>query len=402
MSNRYQAAILTASYFPLKTPNAPTIGTATAGASSASVTFTAPANVGGGAITGYTVTSSPGGFTGTGASSPITVSGLSNFTSYTFTVVATNAFGTGPQSAASNSVTPVPPSQTAYTTPGTYSWVAPSGLSPATVSVVCVGGGGGGYFAYAGDPYYAGAAGGGGGLGYVNGYSVTANNSYTVVVGAGAVMSTSAIGQTSGGDSYFVSTGTVKGGGGVGGSSNAGGNAGAGTGGTYAGTGGGNGGNGSGAGYYNSANYWPGGAGGAGGYAGNGGEGASSNSTATAGSAGSGGGGGGGSSGYGSSGGWAGGGVGILGQGSSGAGGSGPSGGGGGSGGAAGGSGFVAPNYANGGAGGAYGGGGGGGSPSTGNGGTHNGGVGGSGAVRIIYSFTGVTRSFPSTNTGDL
>ena len=91
-------------------PGAPTIGTATAGSSSASVTFTAPTNAGYPAtITGYTVTSSPGGFTGTGASSPITVSGLTNGTAYTFTVAATNATGTGPASAASNSATPVAP-----------------------------------------------------------------------------------------------------------------------------------------------------------------------------------------------------------------------------------------------------------------------------------------------------
>lgn len=399
MSQRYQGGFLTASYFPLKTPNAPTIGTATAGDASASVAFTAPANVGGGAITGYTVTSSPGGFTGTGASSPITVSGLSNGTAYTFTVVATNAFGTGPQSAASNSATPVPPVQTAYTTPGTYSWVAPSGLSPATVSVVCVGGGGGGFATGAGDGYYAGACGGGGGLGYKNGYSVTSGSSYTVVVGAGAVMSTGA--QTNGGTSYFVSTGLVRGGGGNGGSSASPG-AGAGAGGDYAGDGGGNGGNGSGGGQFNSSNYFPGGGGGAGGYAGNGGAGAPSAGPYTNGSAGSGGGGGGGSSGYGSIGGMAGGGVGILGQGSNGAGGGNPSGGGGGSGGAQGG-GFGAPgNPAQGAPGGAYGGGGGGGNPSTGNGGNHNGGLGGVGAVRLIYSFSGVTRSFPSTNTGDL
>jgi hypothetical protein len=106
MSRRYQAAILTASYNGLQVPNAPTIGTATAGAGSASVTFTAPANVGGGAITSYTVISSPGSIIGTGASSPITVSGLTNGTAYTFTVVATNAYGSGPASAASNSVTP--------------------------------------------------------------------------------------------------------------------------------------------------------------------------------------------------------------------------------------------------------------------------------------------------------
>lgn len=106
MSKRYQAAILTASYNGLLVPNAPTIGTATAGSGSASVTFTAPSNVGGGAITSYTVISSPGSILGTGSSSPITVSGLTNDTAYTFTVVATNAYGSGPASAASNSVTP--------------------------------------------------------------------------------------------------------------------------------------------------------------------------------------------------------------------------------------------------------------------------------------------------------
>jgi hypothetical protein len=89
-------------------PGAPTIGTATAGDASASVTFTAPANPGipASSLT-YTVTSSPGGLTGTGASSPITVTGLTNGTSYTFTVTATNTSGTGAASAASNSVTPV-------------------------------------------------------------------------------------------------------------------------------------------------------------------------------------------------------------------------------------------------------------------------------------------------------
>ena len=87
---------------------APTIGTATAGALSASVAFTAPTYTGSG-ITGYTATSSPGGITGTGASSPVTVSGLTAGTAYTFTVTATTAAGQGPASAASNSVTPTAP-----------------------------------------------------------------------------------------------------------------------------------------------------------------------------------------------------------------------------------------------------------------------------------------------------
>ena len=106
MSMRYQAGIILPGYNPLKVANAPTIGTATAGGSSASVTFTAPSDVGGGAITGYTVVSTPSGISGTGTSSPITVSGLTNGTAYTFKVFATNAYGPSPLSAASNSATP--------------------------------------------------------------------------------------------------------------------------------------------------------------------------------------------------------------------------------------------------------------------------------------------------------
>jgi hypothetical protein len=106
MSMRYQAGIVLPGYNPLKVPNAPTIGTATGGNASASVTFTAPSDVGGGAITGYSVVSTPSGIIGTGASSPVTVSGLSNGTAYTFKVFATNAYGPSPLSAASNSVTP--------------------------------------------------------------------------------------------------------------------------------------------------------------------------------------------------------------------------------------------------------------------------------------------------------
>jgi FtsP/CotA-like multicopper oxidase with cupredoxin domain len=86
-------------------PGAPTIGTATAGNAKAVVSFTAPASNGGSPITSYTVTSSPGGITATGTASPITVTGLTNGTAYTFTVTATNAVGTGPASSPSNSVT---------------------------------------------------------------------------------------------------------------------------------------------------------------------------------------------------------------------------------------------------------------------------------------------------------
>ncbi|HEY0964077.1 MAG TPA: fibronectin type III domain-containing protein, partial [Pseudomonadales bacterium] len=90
-------------------PGAPTIGTATAGDTLATVSFTAPASNGGVAITGYTVTSTPGHITANGTSSPITVAGLTNGTAYTFTVTATNSIGTGSASAASNSVAPAAP-----------------------------------------------------------------------------------------------------------------------------------------------------------------------------------------------------------------------------------------------------------------------------------------------------
>lgn len=74
---------------------------------SVSVSFMAPVNTGGISITSYTVTSTPGNFTATGAGSPIVITGLTGGTSYTFTVHATNANGDGPESVSSNAVTPI-------------------------------------------------------------------------------------------------------------------------------------------------------------------------------------------------------------------------------------------------------------------------------------------------------
>ena len=87
-------------------PGAPTSVTATAGQGQATVSFTAPASNGGAAITSYTVTSSPGNIAVSGAGSPLTVTGLTNGTAYTFTVTATNSAGTSSASTVSNSVTP--------------------------------------------------------------------------------------------------------------------------------------------------------------------------------------------------------------------------------------------------------------------------------------------------------
>jgi len=86
-------------------PLAPTIGTAiVSGESVVSVGFSAPVE-GDGTITSYTVTSSPGGLTGIGTSSPISVYGLTSNTAYTFTTTATNSGGTSVASNASTSVT---------------------------------------------------------------------------------------------------------------------------------------------------------------------------------------------------------------------------------------------------------------------------------------------------------
>lgn len=354
-------------------PNAPTIGTATAGTSNcASVTFTAPTCTGYPAgITGYAVVSTPGCFTATGASSPVTVTGLTTGTSYTFKVKAQNASGYGALSAASNSITATVQTCATYTTPGTYSWVAPTGVT--SVAVVAVGAGGGGKYNVGGS---------GGGLGYRNAYSVTPGSSYTVVVGTGGTAATTGT-ATSGGISYFVGCSVVAGSGGGGGGS-------CGGGGSYVGTGGGSGGTGV---------INVGGGGGAGGYSGNGGNGGQGGYSGISGSGGAGGGGGGGvitccCNRFTSSGG--GGGVGLFGQGTSGTGGATQYRGGGGSGGVGGG---TTKNS------GSYGGGGGSGgslyNPCTGKYTFYIGASGASGAVRIVWAGgSRGTPSFPSTNVG--
>lgn len=80
-------------------PGAPSIDEVVPGDGQATVYFSPPASDGGSPITGYTVTTEPGGQSTSGTGSPITITGLENGAIYTFTVAATNIHGTGPSSA---------------------------------------------------------------------------------------------------------------------------------------------------------------------------------------------------------------------------------------------------------------------------------------------------------------
>ncbi|HWJ97707.1 MAG TPA: DUF4214 domain-containing protein, partial [Acidimicrobiales bacterium] len=102
---------LTVAAAPVTVPGAPAIGSASAAEGEATISWTAPASNGGSAITGYKVTpyangtAKPAIDVAAGTTS-LLVTGLANGTPHTFKVAAVNAVGTGPDSAASNAVTP--------------------------------------------------------------------------------------------------------------------------------------------------------------------------------------------------------------------------------------------------------------------------------------------------------
>ncbi len=182
-------------------PGAPTIGTATAtGATTATVSFSAPVNNNGRPITSYTAVSSPGNITGSvsqSGSGTITVSGLTAGTSYTFTVYATNAIGDSPSSSPSNSITTIAVGQqlwdsssatngfniTSTTGNGysvTSSFTVPAGVT--SISIVTIGSGAGGLYRAAFVPPVGGA---GGALAYRNNISVTPGETLTIAYGPG-------------------------------------------------------------------------------------------------------------------------------------------------------------------------------------------------------------------------
>ena len=164
----------------------------------------------------------------------------------------------------------IPSGEVVFTSPGTYTWTAPFYVTQ--VSAVCIGGGGAGQAKKSATRSNV-RGGAGGGLGWKNNIPVTPGQTYTIVVGAGALgavtsssLTDEAFPTENGGDSYFIDPSVVKGGGGASASANvlyA-------PGGDYVGQGGGTGGFGSDGDSFAGWGF-TGGGGGAGGYTGNGG-----------------------------------------------------------------------------------------------------------------------------------
>ena len=121
---------------PTTVPGPPTGITVVSAPERAEVSWTAPVATGGTAITGYTVTSIPDGRTCTGAATTCTVTGLTNGTAYTFTVIATNTVGPGSASAPFAPMTPA----TAPGPPGNVQAISGNGYATVTWAAPDTGG----------------------------------------------------------------------------------------------------------------------------------------------------------------------------------------------------------------------------------------------------------------------
>ena len=176
--------------------NAPTSLSNVPAVTSVAISFTAPTNDGGSAITNYEYSfngSSWTAFSPADTTSPVTVSGLTANTAYSIYLRAVNIIGSGPASSA-----------TSFTT---------NKAAPTTVEYLVIGGGGGGA---GGDLYtYQGAGGAGGAKRESASFAVSTGTALTVTVGAaGPAYGTVTAG--SGGNSVFSSVTASGGGGGSG------------------------------------------------------------------------------------------------------------------------------------------------------------------------------------------
>lgn len=195
-------------------------------------------------VTGYTITSTPAGVTGTSATTTIPVTGITAGTSYVFNITATFDNGASATISSASQATVSKATITApgatlvttdptynylrYETAGTYTFSITANISP---TVMLVGGGGRGGISNAT------RTGGGGGAGrYIQGNVALQSTSspYTLVVGAGATTDTTAGGNTTGfnitmagggygGAAAYATSGNAGGSGGSGGGGGAGG-----------------------------------------------------------------------------------------------------------------------------------------------------------------------------------
>ncbi len=131
-----------------RVPNAPTITSVTnipLDGTSIDVAFVAPTNNGGSTITSYTAVSNPDNITATisqSGSGTIRVTGLTQGTTYTFTVYASNLIGNGTSSSPSNNIlaarTPYEPTITGVTSNGpgsvSISFTAPTDNGGSTIT----------------------------------------------------------------------------------------------------------------------------------------------------------------------------------------------------------------------------------------------------------------------------
>jgi hypothetical protein len=201
--------VFSTSTFPtLLTPSqAFTINAATATVGSGTIAYTVSTGT---LPSGMTLNASTGVISGTAPASSSTA------VPFSFTVSATCAGFTTTKSFSGSLYYFIVQGQSLYGTnvgTGTFTWIAPTGVS--SVSAVAIGGGHGGSQQWS----YGGGA--GGGLGWKNNITVVPGSSYTVVVGASGTIyngpnyyDENSVTAAPGGNSYFINYSTVAGQGG--------------------------------------------------------------------------------------------------------------------------------------------------------------------------------------------